>query len=245
MKQMGFSDQWVALVMECVTSVLYSLLVNEEPHGNIKPSQGIHQGDPLSPYLFLLCSKGLHRLIQAAANNGEIQGVSLCRNGPKLTHLLFADDSILFCRATNQECHKVLDILSSYEWVSGKKLNREKTSLFFSISTAIDVQNQIMANLGVLDLKQYEDYLGLLALVGRNKNASFEKLKQRVWKCLQGWEGKLLSQAGREVLIKSVIKSIPTYEMSYFKLPMTLCHEIESLIRKFWWGQRGDRRKVH
>jgi len=102
-----------------------------------------------------------------------------------------------------------------------------------------------MANLGVLDLKQYKDYLGLLALVGRNKNACFEKLKQRVWKCLQGWEGKLLSQAGREVLIKSIIKSIPTYEMSCFKLPMTLCHEIESLIRKFWWGQRGDRRKVH
>ena len=99
--------------------------------------------------------------------------------------------------------------------------------------------------LGVNELKQYEKYLDLLALVGRNKRASFDRLKQKVWKRLQGWEGKLLSQAGREVLIKSVIQAIPTFTMSYFKLPTTLCHEIETLIRKFWWGQRGERRKVH
>ena len=94
-------------------------------------------------------------------------------------------------------------------------------------------------------MKQYEDYLGLPALVGRNKKASFGKIKQRVWKRMQGWEGKLLSQAGREVLIKSVIQAIPTYTMSCFKLPSTLCHEIEIMVRKFWWGQRGERRKIH
>ena len=127
MNQMGFNDRWVALVMECVTTVSYSLLVNGEPQGNIKPSRGIRQGKPLSPYLFLLCSEGLHRLIQRAANLGEIKGVSICRNGPKLTHLLFADDSLLFCRATKEDCQKVLEILSSYERVSGQKLNRAKT----------------------------------------------------------------------------------------------------------------------
>jgi len=87
--------------------------------------------------------------------------------------------------------------------------------------------------LGVTELKQYEEYLGLPAMVGRNKRASFDHLKQKVWKRLQGWEGKLLSQATREVLIKSVIQAIPTYMMSCFKLPITLCHEIESLVRKF------------
>lgn len=93
-----------------------------------------------------------------------------------------------------------------------------------------------MADLKVSELKQYEDYLGLPAMVGRNKKASFEKLKQRVWKRLYDWEGKLLSQAGKEVLIKSIIQVIPTYTMSCFKLPITLCHEIESLVWKFWWG---------
>ena len=84
-----------------------------------------------------------------------------------------------------------------------------------------------MAELGVSKLKQYEEYLGLPAMVGRNKQASFGKIEQRVWKRLQGWEGTLLSQAGREVLIKSVIKAIPTFTMSCFKLPTTLCHENE------------------
>lgn len=165
---------------------------------------------------------------------GAIKGVSIYRNGPKLTHFLFADDSLLFCRATKQDCQKVLEILSSYERVSGQKLNRDKTSLFFNKSTTIDTQSHILAEFGVAEVKHYEDYLGFPALVGRNKRASFDKLKQRVRKRLQGWEGKFLSQAGREVLIKSVIQSIPTYVMSCFKLPITLCHEIESLIRKFW-----------
>ena len=158
---------------------------------------------------------------------------------------LVKDDSLLFCRATRSECQKVLDILSTYENLSGQKLNKKKTTLFFSKSTPMDVQSEIMTELGVTELKQYEAYLGLSALVGRNKRASFDQLKQRVWKRLQGWEGKLLSQAGREVLIKSVIQAIPTYAMSCFKLPITLCHKIETLVRKFWWGQRGDRRKVH
>ena len=242
---MGFDERWVALVMECVTTVTYSILINGEPMGDIKPSRGIRQGDPLSPYLFLLCSEGLHRMIQRAACNGDIKGVSICRNGPKLTHLFFADDSLLFCRATIQECRKIMDILAAYEEVSGQRLNREKTTLFFSKSTTLDHQAQIMEELGVSELKQYEDYLGLPALVGRNKKASFGKIKQRVWKRMQGWEGKLLSQAGREILIKSVIQAIPTYTMGCFKLPSTLCHEIEIMVRKFWWGQRGERRKIH
>lgn len=73
----------------------------------------------------------------------------------------------------------------------------------------------------------------------------FDNIKQRVWKKLQGWEGKLLSQAGREVLIKVVAQALLTYTMSCFKLPAGLCHEIEGLIRKFFWGQRGDSRKIH
>ena len=144
--------------------------------GNIKPSRGIRQGDPLSPYLFLLCLEGLHRMIKKAANNGDIQGVSICRNGPKLTHLFFADYSLLFCRATTQECQKVLEILSSYERALGQKLNRDKTSLFFSKSTSFEMQNQIMSALGVSALRQYE-YLGLPAIVSINKRASFDHMK--------------------------------------------------------------------
>jgi len=100
MMQMGFDEKWVALIMECITTVTYSILINGEPMGNIKPSRGIRQGNPLSPYLFLVCSEGFHRILQKAAYRGDINGVSICHNGPKLTNLFFADDSLLFCRAT-------------------------------------------------------------------------------------------------------------------------------------------------
>ena len=149
MLQMGFDERWVALIMECITTVTYSILINGKPMGNIKPSRGIHHGDPFSPYLFWVCSKGLHRMIQKTACNGDINGVSICHNGLKLTYLFFADDSLLFCRATLQECQKVLEILVAYEKVSGKRLNRDKTAFSFSKSTPRDQQSQIMAELGV------------------------------------------------------------------------------------------------
>ena len=94
-------------------------------------------------------------------------------------------------------------------------------------------------------IRQYEKYLGLPALVGREKKRSFIYLKERVWKKLQGWKEKLLSITGREVLIKAVIQAILTYTMSCFKLPKGLIKELEVLIRKFWWGYNDDTRKVH
>ena len=106
------------------------------------------------------------------------------------------------------------------------------------------MQNLIKDMLGVTVIQYYEKYLGLPSLVGKNKKESFTHIKQQIWKKLQGWEAKLLSQAGREVLIKAVAQ-LPTNTMSCFKLPITLCHEIKALICRFFWGQGGDCRKIH
>jgi len=93
--------------------------------------------------------------------------------------------------------------------------------------------------LGLQEIEHYEHYLGLPSLVGRTKKHSFNLIKEKVWRKLQSWEGKLLSQVSREVLIKAVIQAIPTFAMGCFKIPLGLCHDIEALINKFWWGQRG------
>ena len=82
-------------------------------------------------------------------------------------------------------------------------------------------------------------------MVGRAKKKSFSLIKERIWKKLKGWKDKLLSQAGREILIKVVIQAILTFTMSCFELPKGLINEIETLIRKFWWGYRGEQRKIH
>ena len=177
--------------------------------------------------------------------NGDIHDFSLCRRGPKLTNLLFADDSLLFCSATMEECGKVLNMLSDYEDASGQKINKSKTALFFSKAMDGEIKDQIKEAWGVPEIMQYKKYLGLPSFMGREKKASFNYIKERVWRKIQGWDGKLLFQASREVLIKSVIQAIPTYTMGCFKIPMGLCNEIEAMIKKFWWGQRGDQRKIH
>lgn len=139
----------------------------------------------------------------------------------------------------------VMQILSTYEVASGQKINKNKTTVFFQQICQGRGKGHDQRSFGVQEINHYEKYLGLPSLAGKGKKASFNYIKERVWQKLQGWECKLLSQAGRKVLIKAVIQAIPTYAMRCFKLLIGLCHEIEGLIRRFWWGQRGDQRKIH
>lgn len=115
MLKLGFASRWVELIMECVTTPTYSILINGNPHGFIKPSRGIRQGDPLSPYLFLLCAEGLSSLIRKAESGNKIHGVAASRHGPRTSHLLFADDSLLLSKASVEECQNILNILDTYE----------------------------------------------------------------------------------------------------------------------------------
>ena len=149
MPKMGFNDRWINLMMVCVKLVTYSILVNGELCGMIQPTRGIRQGDPLSPFLFLLCTEGLNGLIKKSDMEGDIHGFSLCKRGPKLTYLLFTDDCLQFCRATMEECSKVLEILNMYEGSMGQKVNRSRTAIFSSKFTSAEMRSSIKGALGV------------------------------------------------------------------------------------------------
>ena len=110
-------------------------------------------------------------------NKGDIRGVSICQNRPKLTNLLFADDNLIFCRPKTEECAKLLEILATYERASGQQINRDKTTLFFSKSTSQGVQDAIKDALRVPVVQQYEKYLGLPSFIGRKKKESFNNIK--------------------------------------------------------------------
>ena len=132
MRRMGFKDRWISLMMMCVTTVSYSMLINGEPKGKITPTRGLRQGDPISPYLFLLCAEGLSAMLRREEFGENWRGISVGRGAPRVSHLLFVDDCIVFCKASTEEGGKVIKILEDYERESEQKLNREKTSLFFS-----------------------------------------------------------------------------------------------------------------
>lgn len=105
MKKLGFHEKWISTVMRCVSSVKYAVRINGQPYGFIQPTRGLRQGDPLSPYLFLQCVEGLSALLNHAAQRNAIKGVAASANGPRISHLFFTNDSLIFGRATEKWSH--------------------------------------------------------------------------------------------------------------------------------------------
>ena len=116
--------------------------------------------------------------------------------------------------------------------------------LFFSKNTNREIQEKIKNSFGAQIIHKHERYLGLPTLVGRGKKKAFNRIKDLVGRKIAGWKGKFLSNAGREVLIKTVAQVTTTYTMSCFKLPNSLCRELNSLVSQFWWGQKDKERKM-
>ena len=162
-----------------------------------------------------------------------------------LSHLLFADDSLLFCQAIQEEVQAITEVLQTYAAASGQYINFDKSSVYFSTTTDGDQRARIRMALGVREVDRFETYLGLPTLVGRSKYQTFSYLKDNVWKKIQGWKGQLLSTAGKVVLIKVVAQSIPTYTMGVFQLPVKLCNDLNAMCARFRWGQVGNERKIH
>lgn len=129
--------------------------------------------------------------------------------------------------------------------MNGQKINYEKSKVSFSRVVSTEQQQSLMNILNMRQVDRHGKYLGIPSVAGRSKKAVFGALMGRVWKKLQGWKEKLLSRAGKEVLLKSVIQAIPTYLMGVYKFPSTIIHEIESAMARFFWGQKGMQRKVH
>ena len=239
MLQMGFSSRWVSWIMLCVETVDYSVLVNGASVGPIVPVRGLRQGDPLSPYLFIICAEGLSSLIREAERCNNIRGTSICTNAPIISHLLFADDCFIFFRACESEALCMKNVLTTYEEALGQAINLQKSELFCNRNTPDVLKNLIATTLSVRQVLGTGKYLGLPSMIGRSKHATFKFIKDRIWNEINSWSSRCLSQAGREVLIKSVLQSIPSYVMSIFLFPGSLINEIEKMLNSFWWGHNS------
>ncbi|XP_071902573.1 uncharacterized protein [Coffea arabica] len=245
MMRMGFCPIFVRWIMACVSSVSYSFNLNGERVGYITASRGLRQGDPLSPYLFLICAEGLSYMINREMNQGNITGVKVCKNGPQISHLFFADDSVICCKATVQEAKQIKEILQAYSKASGQVINCDKSAVYFSRNTTRQARVEVCQELGDMREASSGRYLGLPMAIGRSKNQVFGYIKSSIMKKLKGWKNKMLSPAGKEVLIKSVIQAMPNYAMACFKLPKGLCKDICKCIANFWWGSGQQDRKMH
>ncbi|KAL0416151.1 UNVERIFIED_CONTAM: putative mitochondrial protein [Sesamum latifolium] len=181
-------------------------------------------------------------LLQYAEREGRLQGVYIYRGAPSISHLLFADDTLIFSKAS-LECTMVIqDILEVYRRASGQEINFSKSLVVFSKNTREDLCLWIETALAMRRENRLACYLGLPSRITRSKRTFLPLFGINVWARISGWNAKLPSQVGREVLIKSVIQAIPTYAMGCFKLPVTLLREIQSMVSKFWWSNENKTR---
>jgi hypothetical protein len=228
--KLGFHSQWIQWVMACVTTVQYSIRFNGHMLDSFTPSRGIRQGDPLSPYLFLFVADGLSCLIRKEIENNSLREFHICRRAPGISHLLFADDSLLFFEASVEQTIVVKSVLDKYELSTGQMVSLGKCSIMYGDQCPANVQTEIR------DILRYdtncfeEKYLGLPVPEGRMMKGKFKSTKGKFSKHASDWSEKYMSSGAKEVLIKSVLQSISTYAMGVFKFPFGLIDDLQQII---------------
>ncbi|GMI77374.1 hypothetical protein HRI_001406700 [Hibiscus trionum] len=242
MLRMGFAREWVNLILRCVSSVSFSVRVNGTLFEEFFPTRGIRQGDPLSPFLFLFCSQGLSAALETEQREGRLSGLSASRHGPRVTHQLFADDSMVFIRNEPQEVARLRYVLSQYASSSGQTVNFDKSTAYCSQRCSSDFLRSMRSTLGVRLVDDLGIYLGVPLLIKRNRTASLGFVRDKVQSRMSKWDSSFLSYSGREILIKSVAQAMPQYVMSCYLLPQNIIDDITMSIRRYWWFGRSNKR---
>ncbi|KAA3489015.1 reverse transcriptase [Gossypium australe] len=224
MIKMGFAKNWVGLIMNCITTVSYAVNIIGMRGRSFQPSRGLRQSDPLSPFLFLICSEGLSSLIRSAKKNSLVKGAKASRKGPEISHLLFANDCMMFGEATEKGAKILKDILKEYESCSGQCVNFSKSTIFYSSNTFEESKEAVSTLLGVRSSLSPEKNLGLPNVVGRQKKEAFQNLLDRIALRIEGNN---------------------TYAMPCFLFPKALCEMIESKFARFWWQKGVGKQGIH
>lgn len=174
MNALGYSAAPLNVIMTCVCSVSYRVKFNRKLTDDFLPQRGLRQGDPISLCLIILCAETFSVLQQRAELDQSIEGVQTCPGAPRINHLIFADDSRIVMKATAASANRLQEILALYESQSGQKINRDKSSAFFSKGTSIVTKHQVLQALGMPRESKNKRYLGLPVHLRAEKSIEFE-----------------------------------------------------------------------
>ena len=241
MERMGFREKWGRWMKACITTVRFSVLINGSLAGFFSSSRGLRQGDLLSPLLFLLVMEVLSRLLRRTKEDDFLRGFQASPNaqeGLHISHLLFADDTILFCDASREQLLYIRMVLIFFEAITGLKVNVGKSE----IVPVGEVGNMdALARILCYKVGRFPmSYLGM-PLGAHFKDASiWNPVLERVEKKLSGWKRLYLSKGGRLTLLKSTLSSIPTYYLSLFTIPQHIANRLERIQRNFLWRSSNE-----
>ncbi|XP_058198434.1 uncharacterized protein LOC131313954 [Rhododendron vialii] len=199
------------LFSQCVGSVKYYINANGGQVCVVSPGRGLRQGNPLSPYLFLLVADVFSNLLNKVVEKKSLGGIRMKKRCHVVSHLFFANDSLIFLEADLNFCSNFMDIMGCFGEASSLSLNANKSSVVFSHNTKIEVKEEIKRILGMEKMKGTKKYLGLPSFWGKSKKESLSYLRDKIVRKTQGWGNKDLNHAGKEVLIKSILQPIPMF----------------------------------
>ncbi|XP_015950345.1 uncharacterized protein LOC107475226 [Arachis duranensis] len=221
---MGFGVKWRGWVQACLKASM-SILVNGCPTKLFISERGLRQGDPISPFLFVLIGEILNSTMCRLREKGLLKPLEVGRNRVKLSHLQFADDTILFCPCELETIRGYRRLLKGFEMMTGMKINFRKSAIIGLncdeevVDMACDVLGCSKANLPI-------KYLGIPLGANPKRTKTWRPVINKIEERLSGWKGKLLSKAGKLVLIKAVINNLPMYYLSIFRMSVTVAKKL-------------------
>ncbi|XP_056691898.1 uncharacterized protein [Spinacia oleracea] len=241
---MNFPPRWRHWIMQCITTTSYSILINNEPSDFFKPQCGLRQGDPISPYIFILVMEVLSRMMLKLEATGQIKGIKFSRNSPSISHMFFADDSLFRFKANQKSCKNIRDTIDLFCKISGEAINFDKSSVIFSPNTPSPVKNDLKQVLGTPCTEKLGRYLGCDVEIDGRSVKSFQPLVDKIQKKVISWKHLSLSQAGRLIFINSILAALCSNVLTVFRVPKKIADQINSKFMRFWWKGSSDDKAI-
>lgn len=238
----GFPSVFCTWIASIFSSARLSILINGSPKGYFQCHRGVRQGDPISPILFGLAEDVLSRMLSRAVDLKQLVPMSYCHGVCFLSHILYADDVLLFCKATTGNCVTISQIFSKYATMSGQHYNPTKSRVYYGEAVFPLVRAAVRAQLGFIVGSFPLNYLGVPLFRGVPRYRHILPLADRIVTKFDKWTGRHLSMAGRLCLVKSVISSSAVHSMMIYKWSSSLTTRLDKVCRNFIWS--GDPKKV-
>ena len=230
LERCGFSDKWRRWISFCLSTVIFSILINGTPHGFFGSSRGLWQCNPLSPLLFVLVMEAVGKMLDKTVHEGCLSGFSVgvsAGSSLMVSHLFFADDTLIFCDANINQMLILRMVLIWFEAVSGLKVNLGKSELV--AVGAVHNMDLLVAVLGCKQGSLAMKYLGLPLGEKFKDKSIWNPILEKMERKLASWKKLYLSKEGRVTLIKSTLSNLPTYFLSLFPIPALVANRIARL----------------
>ena len=246
LERMGFGSKWIRWINWCISPASFSVLINGSLSGFFRSSKGLRQGDPLSPYLFVIGMEALSCLLKRAVEGNFIYGCRFRgRDGGEIviSHLLYADDTIIFCDANAEQLMYLRWTLMWFEAFSGLKINLYKSEIIplGRVDNVKELAAELGCGVGSLPTK----CLGLPLGAPHRVLGVWDSIEERFRNRLSSWKRQYISKGGRLTLIRSTLSSLPIYFLSLFRMPKIVWSRLEKIQRDFLWGGGNLERKPH